>query len=167
MWFDIAVFLFTDLASVATMYTLCAGLAALAWWQGEWEAAMAILVVSVACGLSVVGLKEWFAVARPDNPLIVVDTYAFPSGHATGAMFCGVLLWVYTKYVFERPLHLGLVSVAGALVIAIGSSRTLFQVHTVEQVLVGYALGAAWGILLWWWMKRRQSNSKENAPLDS
>lgn len=156
MWFDITVFIFTDLASVYTLYGICAALALHAAWRGHTAVALSIVVVSIACGLSIIGLKEWFAVARPPNPLIVVDTYAFPSGHAAGVIFLGGLLWLYNKYLYtitHSPIWL--VSLVG-LVTAVGLSRIWFQVHTAEQVLAGYVVGAFWTLILYWWWQNIQ-----------
>jgi len=152
MWSDISVFIFTQIASVYTLYAICVALAVYAWWCGHSNAAVGLLVAAIACGVSVVGLKELFAVARPPNPLIVVDTYAFPSGHATGAAFLGLLVWGYAKYVFARPLAGWVTGLVVMVVLAIGVSRLVFQVHTMTQVLVGYALGVVWASLcIWWW----------------
>lgn len=153
MWFEFAVFVFTDLASVYTLYLVCGILVFHAWWRGNMALSFSIGVASIGCGLSVVVLKEWLAIPRPPDPLITVDTYAFPSGHATGAIFLTLLVWWYVKYVVGKEINLLLTSCLLITVIAVGLSRILFQVHTVEQVLSGYFLGMAWAglVFLYWY----------------
>lgn len=146
MGFDMAVFVLTDVASVYTLYVVCAGLALHAWWRGRLAVAWAIVITSIGCGVSVLVLKEWLAVPRPPEPLIAVDTYAFPSGHAAGVAFLGAVVWGYVRYVWPQRVSPTLTVWLLLVVLTVGFSRIWFQVHTIEQVLAGYSVGVVWGI---------------------
>ena len=84
--------------------------------------------------------------ARPalPDPVASADGFSFPSGHAQAAMVgYAVLLLVFLPAL--RGVWHGLaVTVATAMVVAIGFSRVALGVHYVSDVLAGYALGAAW-----------------------
>ncbi|NCN52569.1 phosphatase PAP2 family protein [Candidatus Parcubacteria bacterium] len=96
--------------------------------------------------LSVVILKNLFAVARPADALITLTSYAFPSGHAAGVMFLGVT-GAYLSRTYSKPVRYTLYIVLAALVLAIGWSRLYLHVHTPLQVLGGYAVGALWALV--------------------
>lgn len=154
MWFDISVFILTDIASTFTLYVLCTALALHALWRNRPAVALSVMVTAIACGLSVIVLKIIIADPRPETALIEVTGYGFPSGHATGAMFFGLLLLLYVqKFVAQRTSMLWLILICLSIV-AIGSSRIFFQVHTLDQVIAGYVLGAIWATALYgWWQQ--------------
>jgi membrane-associated phospholipid phosphatase len=91
-------------------------------------------------------LKAIFERSRPlhDHGLTVEGGWSFPSGHASGSMLVyGLLAYLvvrHTPSVWHIP-----VALAGiALIIFVGSSRVLLQVHYLSDVLAGYASAAAW-----------------------
>jgi membrane-associated phospholipid phosphatase len=90
-------------------------------------------------------VKEAFDRPRPDEgsavPLPSSDS--FPSGHASGAVVTfGALAALCAERWPERARLLW--SAAVALVVAVGASRTLLNVHHVSDVLAGWYLGLAW-----------------------
>ncbi len=91
-------------------------------------------------------LKAIFERSRPfhDHGLTVGEGWSFPSGHASGSMLIyGLLAYVVvrsTPPVWHIPAALAGV----ALIIFVGSSRVLLQVHYLSDVLAGYASAAAW-----------------------
>ncbi len=94
-------------------------------------------------------LKSIFERSRPlhDHGVVVVDGWSFPSGHASGAMLVyGLLAYVLIRLTPHR-WHLPIAIVAVALIVFVGFSRVLLQVHYLSDVLAGYLSGAAWGLL--------------------
>lgn len=90
--------------------------------------------------------KDLFQRVRPlhDHGFVVETGYSFPSGHAAGSlMFYGLLAYVLATLLpprWAKPLLMAAVS----LILLIGSSRVLLQVHFVSDVCAGYALGSGW-----------------------
>jgi undecaprenyl-diphosphatase len=106
----------------------------------------ALWVAVTLAGIHVVTplLKEAFDRPRPDEgsavPLPSSDS--FPSGHASGAVVTfGVLATICVERWPERARVLW--SAAVALVVAIGVSRTVLNVHFVTDVLAGWYVGLA------------------------
>lgn len=71
-------------------------------------------------------------------------TWSFPSGHAAGALvFYGMLAYVLMVRLPVR-WHRYVAVAAAMLVVSIGASRVLLQVHYLSDVLAGFAVGLAW-----------------------
>ena len=102
-----------------------------------WRSA-AVFVVTV--GLSITGhsvAKEAFARPRPDlvPRLDFADTYAYPSGHAAGAM---VILLLGALMLGGRKSVVAAILVA----VAIGLSRVALGVHWPSDVIGGWMFGS-------------------------
>jgi undecaprenyl-diphosphatase len=94
-------------------------------------------------------LKSIFERTRPvhDHGVVLADGWSFPSGHAAGAMLMyGLLAYVLIRHT-ERSWHLPIAIVAVALIVFVGFSRVLLQVHYLSDVLAGYMSAASWGLL--------------------
>lgn len=90
--------------------------------------------------------KDWFQRVRPvhDHGFVVEAGYSFPSGHAAGSlMFYGLLAYVLAVLLPTR-WQPKLLMAAIVVVLLIGSSRVLLQVHFVSDVCAGFALGIGW-----------------------
>jgi undecaprenyl-diphosphatase len=92
-------------------------------------------------------LKLVFERPRPvfEDPLVTVNTYSFPSGHAMIALlFYGLLAYMYLRRLDQRRTRV-LLLVDTALVIAlIGFSRVALAVHYLGDVVGSYAAGGVW-----------------------
>jgi len=83
-------------------------------------------------------LKNIFRVPRPENALIKLNDYAFPSGHASVSFSIAiVLVYIIIKSCLKRDnkFLMSVVVFCGAGYIAY--TRLLLQVHTVDQILIG------------------------------
>ena len=116
-------------------------------WKMEWYWLLA-LAVSVGGGMIInVLVKHAFHRARPrfDDPLLLLTTYSFPSGHTAGAtLFYGAL----TTYMFYR-IHswhwrTPIVAIAVLMVLTVGVSRMYLGVHYLSDVLGAIAESIAW-----------------------
>lgn len=91
-------------------------------------------------------LKAIFERSRPlhDHGLTAVEGWSFPSGHASGSMLVyGLLAYVVVRST-PSAWHIPAALAGIALIIFVGSSRVLLQVHYLSDVLAGYASAAAW-----------------------
>ena len=116
-------------------------------WKKEWYWLLA-LAVSVGGGMTInVLVKHAFHRARPsfDDPLLLLTTYSFPSGHTAGAtLFYGAL----TTYLFSR-IHSWhwrqpIIAIAVLMVLTVGVSRMYLGVHYLSDVLGAIAESTAW-----------------------
>jgi membrane-associated phospholipid phosphatase len=116
----------------------------------RWPLAAAWAVATLTGGLLNRVLKSIFERTRPlhDHGLVSESTWSFPSGHAAGSMVVyGLLAYVIVRH--TRPVwHVPAALVCVTLIVFVGSSRVLLQVHYLSDVLAGYASGAAW-VALW------------------
>lgn len=115
------------------------------WWL---DAAVFAVEVGGAAALDL-ALKHLFARPRPTLfPHLVPESgFSFPSGHAVGdlAFFLALAMLLRRRGPPGRS-WLGLVGVLLALLI--GASRPYLQVHYPSDILAGWALGAAWVLLV-------------------
>jgi undecaprenyl-diphosphatase len=111
--------------------------------------ALAWLVATVSGGALVRVLKSAFERARPlhDHGLTVETSWSFPSGHAAGSMLVYGLLTYFLVRRVPAAWRLPIALVMAAVIIFVGSSRVLLQVHYLSDVLAGYAVAAAWAAL--------------------
>ena len=105
-----------------------------------------VLTVPVGMLLNVL-LKNIFQRVRPvfDVPLLSLNTYSFPSGHAAAAtLFYGVLAaWLISRVTAWR--WRALIALAAALLVAlVGLSRIYLGVHYLSDVLAAMAASSCW-----------------------
>jgi membrane-associated phospholipid phosphatase len=94
-------------------------------------------------------LKSIFERTRPIHSpeFISVEGWSFPSGHAFGSMLIyGLLAYILIRHT-NRIWHVPIALAAIALIILVGFSRVILQVHYLSDVLAGYASAAAWTAL--------------------
>ena len=91
-------------------------------------------------------LKSIFERTRPlhDHGLALEEGWSFPSGHASGSMLVyGLLAYLLVRNT-PSVWHLPVTLTGAALIVFVGSSRVLLQVHYLSDIIAGYACGAAW-----------------------
>jgi undecaprenyl-diphosphatase len=151
---DLLIFLFTKILSTETLLVIISILLLDLIRCKKYRESLWLIFSTAVTAVLVITLKEYFAVARPDDALVLLDTYAFPSGHSTFAVFFAIVFWWYSRSVLflsKKWLGVGLT----ALIFLVGYSRLFLQVHTAEQVLVGFILGAATGLAFIWGVKKK------------
>lgn len=116
------------------------------------------IVLSIAVQyLAVYGIKRLFARVRPtfEDPIQVLDTYSFPSGHATaGATFATIMVIVTLLLVRRGVLRVLLMAFWVACGVLVGLDRVFLGVHFLSDVVAGWCLGTAVALLLWWLLTR-------------
>jgi undecaprenyl-diphosphatase len=122
------------------------------WIDGKRAVAL-FVALSITGGAVLVSLLKFsFARPRPElvSHLINVNSFSFPSGHATMAavtyLTLGVLLARVQK---RRRMKLYLLTVALILVLLVGFTRVYLGVHWPTDVLAGWCIGTAWALGCW------------------
>ena len=138
---------FTELHSLTGVVLASTLVAILLYRQRHWFWLQALaLAVPGGMVLNVV-VKLAFARARPSfsDPLLVLSTFSFPSGHAVSAtVFYGVVGTFLASKIDGVGLRV-LVLLAALLMVALVSfSRIYLGVHYLSDVLGGVAEGIAW-----------------------
>ncbi|MDP3967240.1 MAG: diacylglycerol kinase family protein [Nocardioides sp.] len=114
------------------------------------RAAYWTLGVMGAAAASVTVIKNLIGRDRPEwaDPLRVLESYSFPSGHATSiAAAAGVATVLTLMLVRRRSLRRGLLALYAVLVLVVGLDRVFLGLHNVSDVVAGWALGAFWVLL--------------------
>jgi len=136
----------TDLGDKRFLIPLTAVIAALMLFRRRWVLAITWLVVTAGGGLLNVVLKAIFERSRPEHlhGFASAHGWSFPSGHSSGAFIVYGLL-AYLIVIHSTPRwHLPVAAIAMMLIVCVGFSRVILQVHYFSDVLGGYAFGAAW-----------------------
>lgn len=112
----------------------------------------AAYVVLVIAGTSLVTslLKQYVDLARPvvANPIIQYASSAMPSGHASNIAAAVTAACVLSALFLRQRALRRLVLVGGVLVaLVVGLDRLMLGVHTLTEVVAGYALGVGVGLL--------------------
>jgi len=92
-------------------------------------------------------MKYSFHRIRPsfDNPLLVVSSYSFPSGHVAGAtLFYGVAAAMLVARIEAWRWRVMIVLTAFAMVLLVALTRMYLGVHYLSDVLAAFAEGLAW-----------------------
>jgi len=127
----------TVLSVLMTLYLL---------WTGWWRLAAFCAIATGVGGAINWLLKHTFERVRPehDHGYATVGGWSFPSGHASAAMAvygtACYLVWRLAPPAWRWPC----VAVSAALIMAIGLSRILLQVHFASDVVAGLAVSLAW-----------------------
>ena len=129
-------------------FTVVAAAFLIARRDGYWLAAL-IVVVPVGMLVNVM-MKHAFHRTRPhfDDPLLVLTTFSFPSGHVAGAtLLYGVLAAYLCARASEWRRRLVIVLLALVAVVTVAFSRLYLGVHYLSDVVAAFAEGLAWLIL--------------------
>jgi membrane-associated phospholipid phosphatase len=116
----------------------------LVWRKRMWTAQILVLTC-LGAGILNQGLKLVFVKPRPQlwTPLIVENTFSYPSGHALGsAVLYGFLAILLVR---QYPQYRSVIYLTTLLLVgAIGLSRLFLCVHYPTDIIAGYAVGIPW-----------------------
>jgi membrane protein DedA with SNARE-associated domain/membrane-associated phospholipid phosphatase len=136
-------------------------------WRRNWYWLICLGVTLPSGMLLNVLMKYAFHRTRPnfDNPLLLLQSYSFPSGHAAGAtLFYGVVaaMLVSRTNAWRWRVTIGLAAITMVALVAL--TRVYLGVHYLSDVLAGFAEGLAWLTLCLtgihtYWAHRRSARS--------
>ena len=134
------------------------------WRYNSW-----LLVSSLLAGVGIeLLIKNIVHRIRPDNALIEVSGYSFPSGHAiTSVIFFSLLMYSFKDEIKNAILKACFIAANIILFLLIGFSRLYLGAHWFSDVIGGFALGlflVTAGILVF---KFIISLRKKNVPIIS
>ncbi|MDN3517151.1 phosphatase PAP2 family protein [Aquisalimonas lutea] len=136
----------TRLGDVATITALGFAVGGVLLWYRRWLLCTAWGVTLAGGGMVSTALKQLIGRQRPEAAEAVLGTtaWSFPSGHAMGATFAyGMLAYVLRRTgCVRRPAPL--LGAIAALIVLIGGSRVVLQVHYPSDVVAGFAMALAW-----------------------
>lgn len=142
-----AMLLVSDLNDVLAISVLAALTAAVLAWRRAWSWLL-VLALTVPGGMLVnVLMKLAFRRGRPsfEHPLVVLNSYSFPSGHVAGAtLFYGFLAALVASHCTRWSYKLAALLGAAALVALVALSRMYLGAHYLSDVLAAFAEGATW-----------------------
>ncbi|WP_313622213.1 phosphatase PAP2 family protein [Achromobacter sp.] len=115
-------------------------------WRGRWQFAVFCAIATGLGGALNWLLKHTFERVRPlhDHGYVIATGWSFPSGHSSAAMAvygtACYLMWRLAPPAWRLPC----VAVMAALIMAIGLSRILLQVHFASDVVAGLSVSLCW-----------------------
>jgi YegS/Rv2252/BmrU family lipid kinase len=133
------------------------------------RAAIWTVGVMASVGVATATLKQVVGRERPiwDNPVEVLHSFSFPSGHSSGIVAATGVAVVLTRMLVRRRAVRRLVfALAVGLALLVGADRIFLGVHNVSDVVAGYLLGG--GLVLLWlalYDPTPRSIALANAPL--
>lgn len=142
----------THMHAPAGIAVLAAGMAVYMALKRDHYWLLAVLLTMPAGMLLNVLLKYGFERPRPvfDQPLVMLTTYSFPSGHAAYSTMLYGLLAAYVAHRIDRwHWRVSSVLVCVAIVALVVFSRLYLGAHYLTDVLAGVFEGIAWLALVW------------------
>jgi undecaprenyl-diphosphatase len=138
--------LLTHLGDPALLVPGAAAVAVVLLWRRDWLLGWAWVAGTGGGALLNRMLKALFARTRPahEHGFAAADGYSFPSGHASGSMLVFGLAAYFIVRHTQRAWHVPATLLALLLIVFVGSSRVLLQVHYLSDVLAGWTVAAAW-----------------------
>jgi membrane-associated phospholipid phosphatase len=136
----------THLGDFNVLAPLVAAVAVLLFVRRERIMAAALVIITGGAALLNDTLKSVFARARPEfvHGFTEASGFSFPSGHSAGSLAVyGTLAYVAVRLV-PRAWRVPCVALAMLLIVFVGASRILLQVHFASDVLGGWACAATW-----------------------
>ncbi|MFD2229319.1 bifunctional DedA family/phosphatase PAP2 family protein [Alkalimarinus sediminis] len=140
-FYDPAVVIITMIGDPKLLYISVPIFVSLLFFRGYYAAAIHIAVAGIATSLVTHGLKDYFAIARPDLVVSAPLSAAFPSGHTSGAVFFFGLLAAFIAQEMEQKKRWVIYSLFSVPMLLIGLSRLYLGVHWASDVLGGMLLG--------------------------
>jgi len=136
----------TTIGSSPVLVTVALGLAV---WLGVGHRRReALLVAGTTLGALILSpvLKDIIERVRPgDEHLVLVNSWAYPSGHSlTSTAVIGVLTTLAASRAPSRAARAAVAAAGVCLVVAVGVSRVYLGVHWPTDVLAGWLIGALW-----------------------
>ncbi|MBL3643483.1 phosphatase PAP2 family protein [[Brevibacterium] frigoritolerans] len=111
---------------------------------------MAVFSIGIAGADMLNGwIKNHVKRVRPENHLMETAGFSFPSGHAmVGLIFFSMVAYLIMKEIKGNSLKWAVGICFVCLILLIGVSRIAMKVHFPTDIFAGFALGAAYSLIL-------------------
>ncbi|GAB3058335.1 hypothetical protein GCM10027053_20220 [Intrasporangium mesophilum] len=154
-WHDAAPWLERPLVWISYAFGTAASLvatavvAALLARRNHRREAVYLVVVIAGTSLITTGLKLVVDLPRPvvEDPILQYTTSAMPSGHASNIAAATTAAGVLSALLLDKRAHRLVLGVGIVAALAVGLDRLMLGVHTLTEVMAGYALGVGVGLL--------------------
>ena len=149
----------TSLGSYIVLALITIAVICYLWIDGKRAVAFFVAVAITGGAILSTLLKLTLARPRPElvSHLVSVDSFSFPSSHATMAtityLTLGVLLARMQK---RRRMKIYIISLALIPVVLVGFTRIFLGVHWPTDVIAGWCIGTAWALGCWLVVTRLQ-----------
>jgi undecaprenyl-diphosphatase len=111
-------------------------------FHGRWRSAAVVLLSVMSAFFLFAFMKDFFMRQRPDNALILLTDPSFPSGHATMiAAFVFVCAYLFAPKMRNWVWRELFIVFCVLMIIIVGLSRIILNVHWVSDVVAGWSLG--------------------------
>ena len=138
----------TSLGEPLIVGSLLLVMSLLLWFLNRKYAIVGLLISCLGASLFTTLGKLAFQRPRPIEAVLIESSYSFPSGHATGSVaFYGFMGYLLIRSTDRWKTRVNLFFATGGLVLLIGLSRIVLDVHYLSDVWAGYLVGALWLII--------------------
>lgn len=137
---------FTHLGDTAVLAVLAVVVAVALWLHGRRMLATGWVVALAGNGLLTRAFKHSFERVRPvhTHEIAVAEGFSFPSGHSSSSLVAYGMLAFLAFRLLPARWHRPALLLAAAIVVTVGWSRVVLQVHFASDVLAGWITGSAW-----------------------
>ncbi len=159
----------TSLGSPAVLTLITIVAVSYLWIDGKRSTALLTALSIIGGAVLVSLLKFGFARPRPEfvSHCVNVNSFSFPSGHATMAAVTYLTLGVLLARVQKgQRMKLYVLAVASVLVLLVGFTRVYLGVHWPTDVLAGWCIGTAWAAGCWFvatWLRHRGAIERDDS----
>jgi membrane-associated phospholipid phosphatase len=152
-WWTTAATVITNVGSpIGTAVTGIAVGMVLAWLRRSWLPLLIIILGGGGIAVINTVVKRSVSRTRPPEITAVLGAhgFSFPSGHTTGTTVVWLLsAWMIGHWVIgRRAARITLWAGALLMISAVGVTRVYLGVHFPSDVMAGWALGAAWTVII-------------------
>ncbi len=136
----------THFGDTAVLAVLAVVVAVALWLRGRRMLATGWVVALAGNGLLTRAFKHSFERVRPvhTHEIAVADGFSFPSGHSSSSLVAYCMLAFLAFRLLPARWHRPALLLAVAIVVTVGWSRVVLQVHFASDVLAGWITGSAW-----------------------
>jgi membrane-associated phospholipid phosphatase len=154
------------LGAPSTLTAVTVAIASVLIYRQKYQQSIVLLAVVVGGNLLNVCLKHFLHRGRPvfEDPILMLPTYSFPSGHATAAtVFYGLVAAYAATHSSRQYLSRSAILAAVIMIALVCFSRVYLGAHYLSDVIAGVAEGVAWlvvSLTALQYFSDRQKNSR-------